>query len=108
MRLFLKLAASRIDSKREAPRSAPPQLEKKTSILSKFHEYSKSFDDDHVMKSFRARTELLLTKYEEIDEVSHDEFLDSSDEENSGQGGRIDKGKEQTRFVHCCQVILMV
>ena len=48
------------------------------------------------MKSFRARTEMLLSKYEDIDEVSHDEFQSSSDSE-SDSDREIDKQKKESK-----------
>ena len=84
---------------RKHPKSAPPKIEKKLSILSKFQKNNKSFDDDHVMKSFRARTEMLLSKYEDIDEVSHDEFQSSSDDEAEPERDSIEKRKQKTGFV---------
>jgi len=84
------------EHKRKPPRSAPPTTQRRLSILSKFHKNAGSFDDDHVMKSFRARTEMLLSKYEDIDEVSHDEFQSSSDNE-SDSDREIDKQKKESK-----------
>ena len=93
---FPTALASEKQNKRKPPKSAPPTTERRLSILSKFHKNARSFDDDHVMKRFRARTEMLLSKYEDIDEVSHDEFQSSSD--NEGDSDReIDKQKKEVK-----------
>ena len=53
-----------------------------------------------MMKSFRARTEILLSKYQDIDEVSHDEFQSSSDNsEEDSDAGINEKRNRSIRFV---------
>lgn len=53
------------------------------------------------MKSFRARTELLLSKYEDIDEVSHDEFQISTDDDDGDDDDKVSaaQGRIQKRLV---------
>ena len=53
------------------------------------------------MKNFRARNELLVSKYEDVDQVSHDEF-DSLEDEESDFGGkhRSNEGSRDKR--RCC------
>ena len=50
--------------------------------MSRFKTRFGSFEEDDVMKNFRARNELLVSKYEDVDEVSHDEFDSIEDEES--------------------------
>ena len=69
--------------RKHAPKSAPPLTgRRKASILSRFKTRFGSFEEDDVMKNFRARNELLVSKYEDVDEVSHDEFDSLEDEES--------------------------
>ena len=69
------------------PKSAPSRLQKRgASNLSRFKTRYASFDNDQLMRSFRARNELLVSKYEDTDAVSHDDFVSSEEDESEAEG----------------------